>query len=115
MGAVLRQKDKTGQEFVVAFASRNCNAAERNYSAYNGESLEVVWAVQHFRHYLIGSSFRLLTDHAALHWMMTTSRLTGRLARWSLILQEYDFTIQHTPRVENVVADYCSRFPLASL
>ena len=57
MGAVLSQKDEEGKEFVVAYASRSCNTAERNYSAYDGESLAVVWVVQHFRHYLIGSLF----------------------------------------------------------
>ena len=66
MGAVLSQKNETGQKFVVSFASRSCNAAERNYNAYDGESLAMVWVVQHFRQYLISSSFRLLTDHAAL-------------------------------------------------
>ena len=70
--------------------------------------------MQHFRHYLIGSPFTLLTDHSALQWMMTTSRLTRRLARWSLILQEYDFKIHHTPGVENAVPDCSSRFPLPS-
>ena len=53
VGAVLSQHDEAGQEFVVAFASRSCNDAERNYNAYDGESLAVVWAIQHFRHYLI--------------------------------------------------------------
>ena len=114
VGAVLIHYDEAGQEFVVAFASRSCNDAERNYSAYDGESLAAVWAVQHFRHYLIGSPFLLLTDHKALEWTMTTSRLTGRLARWSLILQEYDFKIKHTPGVANAVANCCSKFPLPS-
>ena len=87
MGAVLSQLDEGGKEFVVAYASRSCNSAERNYSSYDGESLAVVWAVQHFRYYFIGSKFLLLTDHATLKWMMTTSKLTGRLAWWSLLLQ----------------------------
>ena len=46
---------------------------------------------------------------------MTTSKLTGRLARWSLLLQEYEFEIQHKLGVENVVVDCCSRFPLPSI
>ena len=70
--------------------------------------------MQHFRHYLIGSKFLLLTDHGALKWMMTTSNLTGRLARWSLLLHEYEFEIRHKLGVENVVADCFSRFPLPS-
>ena len=114
VGAVLSQLDSKGQEFAVAYASRSCNAAEKNYCSYDGESLAVVWAAHHFRHYLIGTSFTLITDHQALKWMMTTSRLTRRLARWSLQLQEYDFIIEHSAGTDNPVADCFSRNPLAS-
>ena len=48
VGAVLNERDDQGQEFVVAYANRNCNPAECNYNAYDGESLTVVWAVQYF-------------------------------------------------------------------
>ena len=114
LGAVLSQKPEGGQEHVVAYASRSCNPAEKNYSSYDGESLVVVWAVRHFRQYLMGSPFTLYTDHRALKWMMSTSELTGRLARWSLMLQEYEFKIIHRPGVDNAVADCCSRMPLPS-
>jgi hypothetical protein len=49
LGAVLVQRDDEGREYVVAYASRSCNRAERNYSSYQGECLYAVWAVQHFR------------------------------------------------------------------
>ena len=35
--------------------------------------------------------------------------LTGKLARWTLLLQEFEFDIYHRPRVQHVVADYLSR------
>ena len=53
LGAVLSQQPEGGQEHVVAYTSRSCNPAERNYSSYDGESLAVVWAIRHFRQYLI--------------------------------------------------------------
>ncbi|CAI7785181.1 unnamed protein product [Closterium sp. NIES-53] len=56
MGAVLAQM-KGEEEKVVAFASRSCNAAEANYSSYEGEGLAVVWAVKHFRVYLHSRKF----------------------------------------------------------
>ena len=45
---------------------------------------------------------------------MTTSRLTGRLARLSLQLQEYDFVIEHRAGTDNPIADCFSKNPLAS-
>ena len=42
------------------------------------------------------------------------SKLTGKLARWSLLLQEYDFTVEHRAGVDNTNADFLSRYPLPS-
>ena len=95
MGAILSQLDLEGEEHPVCYASRSCNSAEQNYSSFEGECLAVVWATGHFRKYLFGNSFHLVTDHEPLKWIMTTEKLTGKLARWSLLLQEYDFTVEH--------------------
>ena len=35
--------------------------------------------------------------------------LTGKLARWMLLLQEFEFDIQHRPGTQHAVADYLSR------
>ncbi|CAI7904589.1 unnamed protein product [Closterium sp. NIES-54] len=94
MGAILCQK-REGEEKVVAFASRSCNPAEANYSSYEGEGLAAVWAITHFRVYLQGRQFELVTDHQPLTWLMTTQALTGRNTRWAMRLQEYDFSIRH--------------------
>ena len=76
--------------------------------------MAVVWATNHFRPYLFGNSFHLVTDHEPLKWIMTTTKLTGKLARWSLLLQEYDFTVEHRKGVGNTNADCLSRYPLPS-
>ena len=92
MGAILSQLNKEGEEHPICYASRSCNAAEQNYSSFDGECLAVVWATSRFRPYLFGNSFTLVTDHEPLKWIMTTQKLTGKPARWSLLLQDYDFT-----------------------
>jgi hypothetical protein len=71
----------------------------------------VVWAVKLLRPHLYGRSFSIVTDHAALKWLMTRPNLAGRLHRWSLTLQEYDFVIEYRPGATNVVADALSRAP----
>jgi hypothetical protein len=60
--------------------------AEINYSATEGEAMAAVKAIQHFRPYLHGRRFQLQTDHVSLKWLMTTTNLTGKLARWALSL-----------------------------
>ena len=85
MGALLSQLDKEEVEHPICYASRSCNPAEQNYSSFDGECLAVVWATNLFRPYLFGNSFTLVTDHEPLKWIMTTQKLTGMLARWSLL------------------------------
>jgi hypothetical protein len=91
LGTMLTQCDDEGKEFVVAYVSHSNNAAESLYSSYEGECLAMVWAVAHFRCYLFGTQFTLVTDHQPFKRLMESDKLTGKLARWALILQEYDF------------------------
>ncbi|CAI7861436.1 unnamed protein product [Closterium sp. NIES-53] len=110
MGGILCQEVE-GEEKVVAYASRSCNLAEAQYSSYIGEALAAVWAVGHFRVYLQGREFTLVTDHQPLTWLMTTPGLTGRNARWAMKLQEYDFKIKHRPGKTLQHVDGLSRNP----
>ena len=66
MGAVLSQVDAKDVEHSIYYASRSCNSAEQNYSSFDGECLAVVLATNHFRSYLFGNSFTLVTDHEPL-------------------------------------------------
>ena len=115
MGAVLSQADADGQEAVVAYASRGCNEHERNYSSYEGEGAAAVWAVLHFRIYLQGRRFTLITDHQPLRWLMESGDLRGKYARWAMILQEHDFEVIHRPGKTQQHADGLSRNPAPTL
>lgn len=111
LGAVLAQVDAAGYERVIVYASRSNNRAKANYSSYEGECLAVVWAVSHFRPYLYGRCFTLLTDHQPLKWVMTNNKLSGKLARWAMLLQEYDFEVVHKSGLCHQKADALSRSP----
>jgi hypothetical protein len=92
---MLTQLDDDGQEFVVAYASQSNNKMEAKYNSYEGECLVVVWVVSSFRCYIYGSPFTLIIDHQSLKFLMESNQLMGKLARWTFILQEYDFDIIH--------------------
>jgi hypothetical protein len=85
IGAVLTQMDDDGKEFVIAYASRSNNNAEAQYSSHEGECLATIWVIAHFRCYLYGNEFLLVTDHQPLKWLMESDKLTGKLARWALM------------------------------
>ena len=100
-----------GREVAIAYAGRDLNSAERNYSATEREALAVVAGIKKFQSYLHGRRFTVHTDHNALKWLMQIKDPTGKLARWSLLLQQFDFTIQHRPGRTNGNADALSRCP----
>lgn len=111
IGAVLSQDRGQGLQ-PVAFASRKLNSAERNYPTYEKELLAVVWALQHFRHYLDGKKvLRVATDHSTLRHLLTQPKLSARRARWFEQLAEFNIDIQHVAGKLNFVADALSRRP----
>ena len=63
------------------------------------------------RPYLEGYHFTVLTDHQALKWLQKIDSPTGRLARWALELQQFDFEIKYRKGSTNQVADALSRQP----
>ena len=112
IGATLGQI-QDGKEVAIAYADRDFNAAERNYSTTDREASAVVFGIRKFEPYLYGRKFILHTDHRSLKWLMSISDPTGRLARWSLLLQQYDFEIKYCPDTANANADALSRRPYA--
>jgi hypothetical protein len=111
VGAILSQ-GKIGQDKPIAFASRTLNQAEQNYSTIEKELTAIVWACKHFRPYLLGRTFTIVTDHKPLTWMFSVKDPSSRLLRWRLLLEEYDYTVEYKAGKRNVNADALSRNPV---
>ncbi len=108
VGAVLLQ-----QGHPVAFESRQFTSTERNYHTGEQELLALVFALEKFRHYVLGTRFTLVTDHEPNTKVQTQSSVfswTGRKARWAQFLQSYDYELIYKPGKGNV-ADPLSRKP----
>nr|CAN80876.1 hypothetical protein VITISV_003321 [Vitis vinifera] len=112
IGAVLGQRED-GKPYVIYYASKSLNDAQRNYTTTEKELLAVVYALDKFRAYLIGSSIVVFTDHSALKYLLTKQDAKARLIRWILLLQEFNLQIRDKKGVENVVADHLSRLNIA--
>lgn len=106
IGAVLSQ-GPVGKDRPIAYASRTLNKTEEKYSTTEKELLAMVWAVKHFRPYLYGRRFKLITDHQPLTYSLSNSN--GRIIRGKLALEEFDYELVYKPGRQNTIADALSR------
>ena len=71
--------------------------------------LAILFALDKFRSYLIGTSITVFTYHAALRYLLSKKDAKARLIHWILLLQECNIEIKDKKWVENVVADHLSK------
>ncbi|GBG70917.1 hypothetical protein CBR_g8218 [Chara braunii] len=95
ISAILSQVGPSGLESVVEYASKSVPACKRNYAAPIGECYAALWGISHFRAYLYGRKFTLVTDHEPLLALKKSKDYSGMIARWATVLQSMDFDIRH--------------------
>ena len=83
--AVLGQR-VDGKQYVVYYARKTLNEAQRNYTTTEKELLPVVYALDKFHAYLIGADIIIFIDHSALKYLLTKKNAKARLIRWVLLL-----------------------------
>lgn len=110
VGGVISQKDSNNHERVVAYYSRTLTAAEKNYSVTEKEALGIVSVLRKYRWLLVGFQVEVRTDHQPLTFLFREGpQPNGRLARWALLLQEYQLKVTYVQGLANKVADALSR------
>nr|XP_046472584.1 uncharacterized protein LOC124214362 [Neodiprion pinetum] len=93
-GAILMQKVE-GKPRVVAYYSKRTTSAESHYHSYELETLAVVNGIKHFRHFLHGREFTVVTDCNSVKASRTKMDLTPRAHRWWAFLQTFTFDVIH--------------------
>lgn len=112
-GAILLQKDNGDQKFhLVYYASWKTTDAESRYTSYKLEVLAIIKSLSEFRVYLLGISFKIVTDCQAFSLTMKKKNLWVRVARWALLLEEFDYAIEYRPGRAMRHVDALSRNPL---
>ena len=114
LSAILSQiDDDTKKPNIIAYASRSLTTIEQRYSQTEREALAIVWGMEHFRLYLYGCEFDLITDHKPLELIYKNpkSKPPMRIERWLLRLQDFNFKVIYQAGKDNI-ADYMSRHPV---
>ena len=77
--------------------------------------MAIVHFTRHFRHYLLGHKFTIVTDHRALQWPHNFKDPDGLTARWLEKLAAFDYEVRHKPGKSIGHADGLSRIPQAQV
>lgn len=115
VGAVLLEdclQEVEGQMKVVAYFSKQTTADQRCYHSYELETMAVVLALRHFRVYVLGIPFKVVTDCNALRATFAKRDLLPRIGRWWLEMQEYTFEVEYRAGSKMAHADALSRNPV---
>jgi hypothetical protein len=104
IGCVLMQEGR-----VIAYASRQLKRHEEHYLTHDLELAAVVHALKIWRHYLLGNTCHIYTDHKSLKYIFTQADLNMHQRIWLELIKDYDLEVYYHPRKANVVADALSR------
>ena len=114
ISGILTQRDNDNASYkIISYASRALSSVESHYSQTDIEGLALVWAIEHFRLFLLGTEFDVVTDHKALEAIFNNpkSKPPARIERWIIRLQPYNFRVIYKSGLTNE-ADYLSRHPI---
>lgn len=107
LGGVLGQR-KEGKPHVIYYVSKFLENTQANYTTPEKEMLVVVYSLEKFRSYLIGSKVIVYIDHTMLQYLMTKKEAKSRLIRWVLLLKEFNIEIKDKKGMDNTVANHQS-------
>lgn len=108
LGAILWQYQEDRKEGPIYYVSRQMSPAEQNHTTTEREVLAVVYACRKFRHYLLRYRVIFYTDHNSFKYLVSKPDLFGRIARWILLLQEFNYEVVVKSGKANSNANYLS-------
>jgi len=108
-GAILMQKQMSGLWGPIAYFSKATSDAEINYHSFELEMLAIVKAVERFHMYLQGIAFKIYTNCNSVILAMKKININPRIARWSMVLQNYQYKLKHRSSVKMAHVDCLCR------
>nr|XP_027090330.1 uncharacterized protein LOC113711365 [Coffea arabica] len=113
VGCVLGQHDESGRkEQAIYYLSKKFTQYEANYSFIEKSCCALAWAAQKLRHYLLSHTTYLISRSDPLNYLLEKPMLTGRLAKWQIILSEFDIVFTSQKAVKGqAIADHLAENP----
>ena len=111
VGAVLFQQGDKGERYPLAYHSKTLDSTEKKWSATEKELFGIVSASRKWAPYC-SNSVIFHTDHQPLKYIRKQKDPRGKLARWLIELENYDYRVEYVPGKDNVEADYLSRIEI---
>jgi len=114
MGCVLGQHDETGRkEHAIYFLSKKFTDVETRYTLLERTCCALAWVARRLRQYMTCHTTWLVSKIDPIKYIFEKPALTGRIARWQMLLSEYD--IMHVTRKAikgSVLADHLAHQPV---
>ncbi|RDY04020.1 Tf2-9, partial [Mucuna pruriens] len=83
--------------------------AQVNYTITEKELLAIIFALDKFCAFFLGSKVIVFSDHAILKYLLKKLDAKPRLIRWMLLFQEFNLEIKDKKGADNTVVDHFSR------
>lgn len=112
IAAILAQKDDQGVERNVAYFSRKLLPRQINYGITQKECYAIAAAVIHWHQYIYGHKILVRTDHSSLRFLNTAAKHNAMLARWRILLSNYEITFEYIRGNLHSNADGLSRIEM---
>ena len=96
----------------VYFCSRTLGVHEKRYDIVEKEALAIFWGVTRLRSYPLGREFIVYSNQKPLEFIFSNDKVSSKVLRWRMQLQEYNFRVIHCSGKSNLVADCLSRINL---
>lgn len=110
IGGELYQLDEQGDHHVIGFISKALRGPELKWTTSEQELWAIIYALHKFETYLRGVHLIIRTDHQALTFLKSWKMYSGRLTRWILYLNQFNFTVEYVKGKENIGPDILSRY-----
>ncbi|XP_047172662.1 uncharacterized protein LOC124840622, partial [Vigna umbellata] len=114
MGCVLGQHDISGKkEYAIYYLSKRFTDCERRYSQLERTCCALAWTAHCLRQYMLNHSTWLISKMDPIKYIFEKPALTGRIARWQMLLSEYDIVYVTQKSVKGrALADYLAQQPI---
>ncbi|XP_038875075.1 uncharacterized protein LOC120067603 [Benincasa hispida] len=114
-GALLAQERVKGKEHTLYYLSRTLNGAEINYSPIKKTCLALFFAIDKLRHYIQAFTVHLIAKAGPIKYVLSRPIILGRLAKWAIMLQQYDIVYVPQRAVKGqVLVDFLAEHPVPS-